>query len=342
MKKRLLSLVLSAITAVSAVSTMSSNALWYWGTVDEATLEETFKDCVKLEGYEWLGINNGWEKTKYMYYVPDERQSTLFYEVYRNRDYVNITVDADENLDEIKEKIQTVDEELYINSYELTHLENKYRFDVSAAIISPETTKEIIEQVGDAATEVRYLYNRHFYKNIICNYVTSYSKNKWYYDDEADKIVYYDASDKLREFAAHSEEFDIIEPKDGESEYNGISLDNDLIYLIPKKEVTKAEHIELAKEIYEATGYKPMGYSLESASPALGGITLDLTNYLNGDANNDQITSIADAAAIMQAIGNPDKYSLSDMGEFNADYDNNGLTIDDAVEIQKRLAGITK
>lgn len=39
-------------------------------------------------------------------------------------------------------------------------------------------------------------------------------------------------------------------------------------------------------------------------------------------------------------IGNPDKYALSDLGEFNADCDNNGLTVDDAVAIQKKLAGI--
>ena len=59
--------------------------------------------------------------------------------------------------------------------------------------------------------------------------------------------------------------------------------------------------------------------------------------YIRGDANNDKITSIADAAAIMQAIGNPDKYALSEQGEFNADYGCDGITVDDAVAIQKKL-----
>ncbi|MBO5343778.1 MAG: hypothetical protein J6A57_04970 [Ruminococcus sp.] len=342
MKKRMISLALSAITAISAVSAMSSNARYYWGSVDEATLEETFKDCVKLEGYEWLGYGNSWEKTQYMYYTPNEYQSTTFYEVYRSRDYLYITVDADENLDEIKEKIQAVDEKLFINPYELTHLDNKYQFAISAAVISPETTKKIREQVGDAASEVKYLYNRHFYRNINCNYVTSYSKDKWYYDYEAEKNVYYDESDKLREYAAaHEDEFQLIEPEE-DTEYNGINLEKGMMYLIPKKEVTEAEHIELAKEIYEATGYKPFGVSPESATPSLGGLTLDLTDYLNGDANCDNIQSMADAAAILQAIGNPDKYALSDLGEFNADYAGDGLTADDALAIQKKLAGITE
>ena len=63
-------------------------------------------------------------------------------------------------------------------------------------------------------------------------------------------------------------------------------------------------------------------------------------DYLNGDANCDKIQSMADAASIFQAIGNPDKYALSDQGEFNADYAGDGLTPDDAIAIQKKLAGI--
>lgn len=59
-----------------------------------------------------------------------------------------------------------------------------------------------------------------------------------------------------------------------------------------------------------------------------------------GDANCDDEVSMADAASIFQAIGNPDKYALSDLGEFNADYAGDGLTADDAIAIQKKLAGI--
>lgn len=64
--------------------------------------------------------------------------------------------------------------------------------------------------------------------------------------------------------------------------------------------------------------------------------------YIRGDANNDKIMTIADAAAVFQSLGNPDKYALSLQGRLNADNDNNGITVDDAVAIQKRLAGITE
>ncbi len=58
---------------------------------------------------------------------------------------------------------------------------------------------------------------------------------------------------------------------------------------------------------------------------------------LFGDANLDGTVSIADAAAILQAIGNADKYSLSPQGAANADCSNpgDGLTAADAIAIQK-------
>ncbi|MBR3900772.1 MAG: hypothetical protein IKJ60_04385 [Ruminococcus sp.] len=65
-------------------------------------------------------------------------------------------------------------------------------------------------------------------------------------------------------------------------------------------------------------------------------------SYLDGDANHDKTTTIADAAAVFQSLANPDKYQLSEQGKFNADSKGDGLTVDDAVRIQKKLAGITE
>ncbi len=82
------------------------------------------------------------------------------------------------------------------------------------------------------------------------------------------------------------------------------------------------------------------GITPASVSPLEYGESIDMANNVNGDANCDNVQSMADAASIFQAIGNPDKYSLSDLGEFNAYYANDGLTPDDAIAIQKKLAGI--
>ena len=66
------------------------------------------------------------------------------------------------------------------------------------------------------------------------------------------------------------------------------------------------------------------------------------SNGLAGDANCDGTVSIADAAAILQFLGNNDKYSLSEKGEANADVFNrgDGLTVADALSIQKYDAGM--
>ena len=112
--------------------------------------------------------------------------------------------------------------------------------------------------------------------------------------------------------------------------YSIYTLDSD-------KENTLAEKLDISLKLCKETGIT-MNYEIpETAKAEVGTGDIDVFNSMDGDANNDNVTSIADAAAIMQAIGNPDKYALSEQGEFNADYGCDGLTVDDAVAIQKKL-----
>lgn len=63
--------------------------------------------------------------------------------------------------------------------------------------------------------------------------------------------------------------------------------------------------------------------------------------YLAGDANCDGDVSAADAVAILQHLGNRDKYALTELGMINGDVDGvPGITALDALEIQKYDAGI--
>lgn len=68
----------------------------------------------------------------------------------------------------------------------------------------------------------------------------------------------------------------------------------------------------------------------------------DEKSTLYGDANCDGRVTIADATAIVQAIGNPDEYALSEQGEKNADCYNtgDGVTGKDANAIQMLEAGL--
>lgn len=55
-----------------------------------------------------------------------------------------------------------------------------------------------------------------------------------------------------------------------------------------------------------------------------------------GDANCDGRVTVADAVAILQHIGNRDKYGLSEQGKLNADVDGvEGITANDALVIQQ-------
>ncbi|MBR5682828.1 MAG: endo-1,4-beta-xylanase [Ruminococcus sp.] len=76
----------------------------------------------------------------------------------------------------------------------------------------------------------------------------------------------------------------------------------------------------------------------------------DLKELLNekvskwGDGNCDGGIDMADAVIIMQSLANPNKYSLTDQGKFNADvYEAGaGITTIDAYTIQKYLLGLIK
>ncbi|MDE6788092.1 MAG: RICIN domain-containing protein, partial [Ruminococcus sp.] len=67
-------------------------------------------------------------------------------------------------------------------------------------------------------------------------------------------------------------------------------------------------------------------------------------NILYGDANEDSSVDIADATAIVQHMGNPDEYGLSEQGKLNADIINNGdgVTGADAVALQLLEAKLVK
>lgn len=64
--------------------------------------------------------------------------------------------------------------------------------------------------------------------------------------------------------------------------------------------------------------------------------TTTVSDILYGDANCDGKVTIADSTAILQALGNNDKYGLSEQGTVNADVDGKtGVTAADALTIQK-------
>ncbi|MDE7364448.1 MAG: glycoside hydrolase family 9 protein [Ruminococcus sp.] len=84
-------------------------------------------------------------------------------------------------------------------------------------------------------------------------------------------------------------------------------------------------------------GTEPDGTSAGTNTPSGAG------KILWGDANCDGAVNIADATAIIQALGNKDKYALSPQGAINADVDGSvGVTGLDAITIQQIEAKMIK
>ena len=72
-------------------------------------------------------------------------------------------------------------------------------------------------------------------------------------------------------------------------------------------------------------------------------VTVKAEKILKGDANCDGSINMSDAVSIMQSLSNPDKYKITERGKLNADVTgNDGMTVADALEIQRYLLGLVK
>ena len=105
--------------------------------------------------------------------------------------------------------------------------------------------------------------------------------------------------------------------------------------IIVSDEYTEVEKFELKKHLHDNYGIDLYQYGECSATDT--GAKIDfLADSVAGDANLDGRATVADAVAILQFIGNRDKYELTEQGKFNADVDGvEGVTANDALTIQQ-------
>jgi hypothetical protein len=139
------------------------------------------------------------------------------------------------------------------------------------------------------------------------SFLNQYEKEIWAKTPAADTVL----PKNIRKFL--DTEFDINE--------NGIS--GDLYDVMGAGLYIRANYPELKTDV---------------STSAVSGTTVSLQK---GDANCDGKVSVADSVAILQFIGNRDRYDLKPQGKKNADVNGDGsVTGSDALEIQKMDAGI--
>ena len=176
MKKRIISAILSMATAVSTVTAISANAApdHYWGKIDEALVEETFKDYNKLPASEYKLLDYYNTLSDNLYWVEKGNlggaiQVACIIEGYDTLD-IKLTSDADSN--ELKELIQAVNEEFEIPVYPIDDNGISYKLHAFSRNIEMETVKKIREIVGDKAVSFRYDCGDIYYTHLHFDYIT--------------------------------------------------------------------------------------------------------------------------------------------------------------------------
>lgn len=323
MNKKLFPSVISLIVAGFSVLPATANA-----DTGHNFNADDFKDCVELDDTEWGKIWGG--RYERIFLEPREGSKVLVRLVESYPDSIQFKVDKsiDEKL--IEQIIKEADSGLVLTCFKTTSTD-EYNCTVHLrdnseqyAGIDSKTAKQLYNALSEYAVGFDYRYGRYTYNTITYESLTGY--DPFFYRDE---FTEEEIEKMLSEYVKNNNiTADIAHMTDSRN-----------IYLIPEN-MDIIEHYRLALDIFEETGLRPYGIMPEGTDNISGGITIDVANSVDGDANCDGKTSISDAVAVLQFLANSEEYPLTEQGVFNADTDFNGITGADAAAIQKLDAGV--
>ena len=343
MKKTLTSIAAIAVSIAAMITPMTTNAVFTAidGNPDDfAQLTEGFTEVKDFhlfdsQDYDYLYVNEtgtefkGFKKIT----VPD-----LFVEP---ADGVEKDTVAKALRDEIRKNYEKANVYLRLNDKYSSDTTKIYRIEILGV--------DKVTTVADAAGYVQFLKENDLIKSgkmITERYsldtwqgmgINCYEPNYYKYDDNNNLIrdennipkLFTDKKDILTEYVSKELKGYSIET---------IETSDDMTYIrvTPPEGASLFEQLNVADKIYSETKFAP-SYESPASNVKIDSNAIDVLNAVKGDANCDGKTTIADAVAILQSIGNKDKYALSAQGEFNGDIIGNydGVTANDALEIQK-------
>ncbi len=341
MKKRIISTVFAAITSISAISSINAVALENpWGTVNT---DEIFADYIKVDDeyalkYKLHGGTSDQISDVYLNADVQREDPSVIY-VYKPVNRLHFDVSGITDISQYEEKLADISKD--ITFYYDKQNDGSYNCQIPATELTTDTVKKIRKLFGDTVTDFNYVINeisyytsqptltQFFYctDNGACPYASRNNCHITDIEETLDLVCDYIEENKL----------DVKVATKPTAQQDSKKL-RGYLNVTPQGELTPLERYELASKICEITGLTPEYTIAQQAEESITGATLNLTTYLDGDANCDQKYTIADSTAILQALGNPDKYGLSDLGLFNADSTGDGLTVEDAVAIKIALA----
>lgn len=319
MKKRLLSCITALGLAVCSLSAISSNA-YYWGIYDASSKEETanfnkmIENLIPVEdGGIFTPSELGIKEKCYIY--PD---TNLFLVTLRGKSHINVYISDKDNREILKNIVEQYNSDngtdiVYSNNAEYCDL---YFYNVPLDDIAAKELTLLIKEKQIAENIV--------YRSNLKTWQTGYF--------DADSILTYYISngeiDNLKEVEEYFIENEIDYRYDSEGK------------IIGGENLSKIEQMEMAVDIYKTTGARIFHLYLMNINPYYNDGDIDLMNAVAGDANEDEELDMADAVLIMQSLSNPDKYQLTAQGRYNSDFNNDGITNEDALTIQKILLEI--
>ncbi|MBR5681963.1 MAG: hypothetical protein IKW96_01605 [Ruminococcus sp.] len=114
----------------------------------------------------------------------------------------------------------------------------------------------------------------------------------------------------------------------------------DSIQVTPNYDYDASDLLALSGMIQDGTGLSAPTGAIMGGLDLFSGTEIDMFNALAGDSNCDDAFDLSDAVLIMQALANPNKYSMTAQGRFNADFNDDGITVGDAQAIQNMLLSL--
>ena len=200
--------------------------------------------------------------------------------------------------------------------------------------ITLEQAKKVCEEAGDNVVNFRYYCGR--YQMNQPQYLLSQHK---YFKELYGSAVNGKSDYTLYEGIENQEKLQAFINENGLNCHTELHEKINAVDVVPDTDISYPEEVQLAGRIYSGTGLKP-GFWCMAESVSDRGSEIDMHNSVEGDSNCDGQLDMADAVLIMQALANPNKYSVSAQGRFNSDTNGDGITVGDAQTIQKILLGI--
>ena len=334
MKKALTKIIAAVLAAAAMLSPMSSNAVSHVVRENDDALEivesrmKTYLRVENVHFFDWA-TSNGTTMPGYEYVYVNENGN--WFMTFRRIDGIDVAIKLAEGVE--REDVEKALHDKFFKNYNDVsfRLMNDHQIDTDRYYIDRYSTYPMSKAVKwlDFLKEQDLIISGKIYTEKYAMYeFYGSSVNCYGYSEENYEQI---SSFVENELEGYSVEV-CVQDEDDYKWY----LSSKYINVVPPENATLAEQIEAAEMIYEATGVAPAYESPSIASRASNGC-IDVFNAVKGDANCDGMTTVADAVAILQSIGNNDKYPLSRQGSFNGDMvgDYDGITAADALAIQQ-------